>query len=50
MGIEEIYPLIRSAWTVWFALLFAGIVAWALWPSRRPTLEEHAHIPLRDDR
>ena len=50
MDIEQIYPLLRSAWTVWFALLFAGIVAWALWPSRKAAFEEHGRIPLQDDR
>lgn len=47
-----IYPALKSLWVVWFFLVFAGIVAWALWPSRRSRFEKHATIPLRntDDR
>jgi cytochrome c oxidase cbb3-type subunit 4 len=44
----SIYPLLRSLWVVWFFLLFAGIVVWALWPSHRHKLEEHGAIPLRN--
>ncbi len=48
MDLIEFYPLLKSLWVVWFFLVFTGIVAWALWPSRRRRLEEHATIPLRD--
>jgi cytochrome c oxidase cbb3-type subunit 4 len=44
-----IYPLLRSAWVVWFMALFIGIVAWAFWPSRRRKFEELGRIPLRDE-
>lgn len=43
-----IYPVLKSLWVVWFFVLFAGIVAWVLWPSRRDRLQEHGSIPLRD--
>ncbi len=43
-----IYPALKSLWVVWFFLVFGGIVAWALWPSRRARLQEHGSIPLRD--
>jgi len=49
MDLHEIYPLLRSLWVVWFVVLFVGIVAWALWPSRRQKLEELGRIPLRSD-
>ncbi|HJS32653.1 MAG TPA: cbb3-type cytochrome c oxidase subunit 3 [Alphaproteobacteria bacterium] len=49
MDFETLYPYLRSLWTVWFFALFVGIVAWALWPSRKSKLEEHGRIPLRDD-
>lgn len=45
----SLYPLLRSLWVVWFFLLFGGIVAWTLWPSRRRRLEEHGAIPLRNE-
>jgi cytochrome c oxidase cbb3-type subunit IV len=49
MDWASIYPMLKSLWVVWFFLVFAGIVAWALWPSRRKRLEKHGEIPLRKD-
>lgn len=49
MDLLSLYPLLRSVWVVWFMMLFVGIVAWALWPSRREKFEEHGRIPLRGD-
>jgi cytochrome c oxidase cbb3-type subunit 4 len=49
MDLVSLYPLLRSLWVVWFVMLFVGIVAWALWPSRRSKLEELGRIPLRGD-
>lgn len=46
MSLHELLPLLKSLWTVWFFLLFAGIVAWALWPGRRTQLEAHGRLPL----
>lgn len=45
----EIMSLLRSLWTVWLALIFVGIVAWAYWPRHRKRFEEHGRIPLEDD-
>lgn len=45
----DIYVALRSVWTVWFTLLFVGIVAWAFWPSNKAKLEDRALIPLRDE-
>jgi len=45
----QISSAAASLWVAWFFVLFTGIVAWAFWPKRRRTLEEHAQIPLRDD-
>jgi cytochrome c oxidase cbb3-type subunit 4 len=49
MDLISLYPLLRSLWVVWFMALFIGIVAWALWPSRRAKLEDLGRIPLRGD-
>lgn len=49
MDWAAIYPVLKSLWVVWFAILFVGIVVWAFWPSRRRRLEEHGRIPLRDE-
>ena len=46
--LHEIYPHLRSLWTVWFFLLFAGIIVWVMWPSRRKEWDKQGQIPLRD--
>ena len=46
---ETIYGWISSLWLVWLFVLFATIVAWAFWPSRKRRLERHGEIPLRDE-
>jgi len=39
-----------ALWGLWLMLIFLGICAYALWPSRRRQreMEEHARIPLDD--
>jgi len=48
---EGLYETVRSLWVVWLMILFIGIVAWALWPSRRQQrkMDRHARIPLEDE-
>ena len=46
---QEFYEFVRSLWVVWLMVLFVGIVAWVLWPSRRRKYREAAQIPLEDD-
>jgi len=48
MDLSTIYETARSAWTVWFFLLFVGVVAWALWPGRKSEMDRNARIPLED--
>ncbi len=48
MDITVIYPLLKSLWTVWFCLLFAGIVAYAVWPKHRARFERYSRIPFDD--
>lgn len=46
----EIYSLIKSVWTVWFFLLFVGILFWLFRPGSRAEMNKHAMIPLDDAR
>ncbi len=46
---ESLYEIVRSGWTIWLMVLFFGVVAWAFWPRRKDSLEDHKNIPLRDD-
>jgi cytochrome c oxidase cbb3-type subunit 4 len=34
---------------VYFVILFAAVLVYALWPSRKKQFDEAAHIPLRED-
>jgi cytochrome c oxidase cbb3-type subunit 4 len=49
MDLISLYPAIKSLWTVWLVVLFAGILLWTLRPARRPAHDRAATIPLRDD-
>lgn len=33
----------------YFVMIFAGVLAYALWPSRKQQFDEAARIPLRED-
>jgi len=49
--LNELSELARAWWGAWLMILFFGIVAWAMWPSRRRREEMHdaAMIPFRED-
>ena len=47
--LQEIYEGLRSFWVLWLFALFAALVIWAFWPSRKKQMEEYGRIPLRDD-
>lgn len=49
MSLVETYPWLRSLWTLWFFLLFVGIIAWVMWPGRRAAWDKLGRIPLQDD-
>ena len=34
---------------IYFVAVFLGVIAYALWPSRKTKFDEAAHIPLRED-
>ncbi|TBW37178.1 cbb3-type cytochrome c oxidase subunit 3 [Siculibacillus lacustris] len=34
---------------VYFFVIFAGVLAYALWPSNRRSFDEASRIPLRED-
>jgi cytochrome c oxidase cbb3-type subunit 4 len=44
-----VYPTLKALWVLWFFLLFLGMLAFVLRPSRRRYYEALADIPLRDD-
>ncbi len=49
MSLIDLLPQARSLWTVWFFLVFLGVITWTLWPGRRRELEARGRIPLDDD-
>jgi len=34
---------------LYFVAIFAGVLAYALWPSRQAKFDEAARVPLRED-
>jgi cytochrome c oxidase cbb3-type subunit 4 len=46
---EDFYDFMRSLWVVWLMILFAGIVAWVVWPSNKKRLEKYGEIPFKDE-
>lgn len=47
--IETLVTHAPLAGLLFFFSVFVGIAFWALKPSRKATLEAHAHIPLKED-
>lgn len=45
----SLYPHLRALWVVWFFLIFVGMLALVLRPSKRAAYEEAGAIPLRDE-
>lgn len=46
---HELQWLFNSLWVVWFFLLFGGILAWVLRPSKRGVWQERGNMIFRDD-
>ncbi len=34
---------------IYFVVIFAGVLAYALWPSRQKQFDEAARVPLQED-
>ncbi|HYG88056.1 MULTISPECIES: cbb3-type cytochrome oxidase subunit 3 [unclassified Azospirillum] len=49
MDLDSITIALRSFWTVWLALLFTGIIVYAMWPGNRGKFDRAAQIPLKED-
>jgi cytochrome c oxidase cbb3-type subunit 4 len=47
--VESLVEFLRGFWGIWLMLIFAGIVVWTFWPSRRKELEQQSRIPFKDD-
>ena len=45
---DTLFEWAKALWGLWLMLIFLGIVAYALWPSRQREMEEHARIPFDD--
>ena len=44
----ELVQWAKTLWGLWLMLIFIGIVAYVMWPSRKREMAEHARIPLED--
>jgi cytochrome c oxidase cbb3-type subunit 4 len=34
---------------LYFVLIFAGVLVYALWPSNKDKFDDASHVPLRED-
>ena len=48
MELSSIMELARSAWVVWFMLVFGGIVFWAFRPKNKKRFEDDAMIIFKN--
>ena len=49
MWTEDMQFYAYMTWMVVSIVLFALILAWALWPGSRERFQKYGDIPLRDD-
>ncbi|PHS26452.1 MAG: CcoQ/FixQ family Cbb3-type cytochrome c oxidase assembly chaperone [Robiginitomaculum sp.] len=49
MNYEDVAKFAQTWGLVYFALLFGGIVLYALWPGNQKQFDEAARIPLEDE-
>jgi cytochrome c oxidase cbb3-type subunit 4 len=46
---RAVAEFVQQIGLVYFGLLFALVLAYALWPSRKKAFDEAARIPLKED-
>ena len=49
MSYETVSRFVQQWGLVYFLVLFAGVLVYALWPSSRKKFEDAAQIPLKED-
>lgn len=49
MTYESIMPVAQFGGLIFFIVLFAGVVVYALWPGNRDKFERASRAPLDDD-
>ena len=49
LSYETVLAVCQSWSVVYFALMFAAALTYALWPSNKKRFAEAAYLPLRDD-
>jgi cbb3-type cytochrome oxidase subunit 3 len=48
--LKENLPVLQYAHLLWGAALFAGLIIWIYWPSRRGSMQDHGRSILEEDR
>ncbi len=49
MSYQEIASLSGTLGLIFFILLFAGVLVYALWPGNKRKFDDAARIPLKED-
>ncbi len=45
----EVAQFAQSWGLIYFVAIFLGVIAYAMWPSRKAQFEDAANIPLKED-
>jgi cytochrome c oxidase cbb3-type subunit 4 len=49
LSYEAVAAFAQQGGTIYFALIFMGGLAYALWPRHKAAFDRLAHLPLEDD-
>ena len=49
MDLVKLQSILSTIWVVWFFVLFLGMLAFVMRPSKRKQYQSLADIPLRDE-
>jgi cbb3-type cytochrome oxidase subunit 3 len=49
MDLVRLQSILSAVWVVWFFVLFVGMFAYVMRPSKRQQYQRLADIPLRDE-
>ncbi|MDO9711291.1 cbb3-type cytochrome oxidase subunit 3 [Paracraurococcus lichenis] len=49
MDLARLQSILSTVWVVWFFVLFLGMLAYVLRPSKRQQYQRMAEIPFRDE-
>ena len=49
MNVEAFFGTLKLVSLLSVVIAFVGVIAFALWPSKKKSFDEAAHLPLNED-